>query len=105
MKPWTEQEDALLRELYPDMSIHECAERLGRSYNSVQSRANKHLGLKSYVKPHVHKIKTFISRVDRDWRKLLEEIPEDTRTPGQKIMGEPLPGRSALDKQRAEARS
>jgi hypothetical protein len=28
----------------------------------------------------------------------LAEIPQDTRTQGQRLMGDPLPGRSALDR-------
>lgn len=33
----------------------------------------------------------------------LAEIPEDTRTPAARLMGEPMPGRSALDRRRATA--
>lgn len=44
----------------------------------------------------------YISRkaVVRDAYALLKEIPPDTRTPGQVMMGEPIPGRSALDRRK-----
>ena len=35
-------------------------------------------------------------------RRLMADIPEDTRTVSQRLMGEPLPGRSALDQKQGE---
>lgn len=40
---------------------------------------------------------------DVDVAARLAEIPEDTRTPAQRLMGEPIPERSALFRKRAEA--
>lgn len=41
------------------------------------------------------------TQADRDWKKNKKLIPEDTRTFTQKFCGDPLPGRSALDRMRA----
>lgn len=41
---WSPEEDALLRQLYPDLSASECARRLGRSVSSVYNQA-KRVGL------------------------------------------------------------
>lgn len=38
-----------------------------------------------------------------DGERLLREVPADTRTPMQRALGDPLPGRSALDRKRMEA--
>lgn len=38
---------------------------------------------------------------ERDWRSHLQTIPRDTRDLTGRIMGDPLPGRSALDQARA----
>lgn len=37
---------------------------------------------------------------DRDASVLMKQIPKDTRTPAARMLGEPLPGRSALDMRR-----
>lgn len=40
------------------------------------------------------------ARLDADAAKLIAEVPPDNRTLTQRILGDPLPGRSALDKGR-----
>ena len=44
---------------------------------------------------------TWQSKKD-SWKRKMEEVPEDTRTYSQQVMGEPLPGRSALDQKQRE---
>ena len=36
-------------------------------------------------------------RTERDWERLVKEIPEDTRSVTARLFGDPLPGRSALE--------
>ena len=36
-------------------------------------------------------------RAERDWERLVKEIPEDTRSVTARLFGDPLPGRSALE--------
>lgn len=43
-RPWTKEEEKILRELYPSAGPAACATRLGRSRNAVRVRAQK-LGL------------------------------------------------------------
>jgi hypothetical protein len=44
-----------------------------------------------------------VARADRDAMRLMAQIPSDTRDFTARIMGDPLPGRSALDQREAEA--
>lgn len=43
------------------------------------------------------------ARIERDAREHLKKLPEDNRTFTQRFCGDPLPGRSALDRQRQGA--
>jgi len=44
-RKWTADENALLRELYPESPLPEIAKRLGRTVNAVKNRAHQ-LGIK-----------------------------------------------------------
>lgn len=70
--PWTEEEDALLRQMYSEvverLFLDEMARRLGRSRSAVASRAHE-LGLTTYFRPaakqavqkHLRNPKTFLN--------------------------------------------
>lgn len=100
--PWTEEEDAVLFEHYENFGAAGCKKLIpDRSRRAIYSRAAR-LGLETLRVRNCASRGTVYQRIEEDWKKLVAEIPEDTRTPGQILMGEPLPGRSALDKMRAQ---
>lgn len=68
-----------------------------REYRAAQIRSVKHAD--GYVNMNrVSEVRR--SRRDEADRRMAE-IPEDTRSVSQRIMGDPLPGRSALDNRNA----
>lgn len=108
VKYWTEEEDQVLKQDFNKVGATELAKKMdGRSRSAITRRADL-LGIYNPVKRGPNKrhcTALDINRVSRErWLKLKAEIPQDTRTPGQRLMGEPIFERSALFKKQMEAR-
>lgn len=58
-------------------------------------RAGKDAGPRSFIKVHPRMSK-------EDERRIVLRVPPDTRTRHARLMGDPLPGRSALDRRQAQ---
>lgn len=85
---WTEEEDDILRRHFPLVGVDGCMDLLDRSRDAINHRAFK-LRLKSSNKAEYR-------TMNRP-----ELPPIDTRDLTARFFGDPLPGRSALDRMRA----
>jgi hypothetical protein len=94
---WTEAEDITMTREYKKRGTKELAKRLGRTPEAIRWRARK-LRLSTYNRGTVRTVRL---QFLKDVEDRLAEVPEDTRTTAQQILGEPLPGRSALDRKLA----
>lgn len=98
----------------------EIAEHLGLDRSTISYHLNAELREKrrEYVRERKQMLKEaeegraaagyvpkyLLEKIENDWKRLRREIPRDTRTFTQRFFGDPLPGRSALDrKQMSEA--
>jgi hypothetical protein len=49
----------------------------------------------------VHFANRIATKVEADWLRHLADMPDDTRGLTERVCGDPLPGRSALDRRQA----
>jgi len=94
-----------IRTICPEFGWTKISKKVGRSVTWIRNRLEK--GFKEarharrYRKSHhVEDAYDGLSAVQRHarWLKMIEERPEDTRDITGRLMGDPLPGRSALDR-------
>lgn len=65
---------------------------------SIRSARSKRVGCNERGPQLQHRTRT---QIRRDAERRLEEIPDDTRSLTGRLLGDPIPGRSALDKRHA----
>jgi hypothetical protein len=97
---WTTEEDEILKANWGKADEYglECL-LPGRGWEGIKARA-KRLGLKSY-RTRCGQNTTNGTRVlmsKEEYEALIASIPEDTRDLTARLCGDPLPGRSALDR-------
>ncbi len=105
---WRMSEDKIIRENYRDFGVSACLKLLpNRARSSLIGRAHR-LGLNTtIIDPIVRAEHGAPNRKSRPipdaelWRRR-EAMPADTRSITGIILGDPLPGRSALDMQSVE---
>lgn len=93
---------ALRRRDAANWTYRALATRFGCSRETIS-----HLFTDDFSKPPVGPAgvqhKAMRERIEQDAREHLSNLPEDTRDYTQRFFGDPLPGRSALDRARAGA--
>jgi len=99
---WSLEESAVLRKHYWNKGPVAVAAMLPKRTIAAVERRALRLNLRTQMKRQ--RIGRLLQERDEEWKRLIEDIPQDTRTPGQRLMGEPIFERSALFKKQMEAR-
>jgi hypothetical protein len=100
-KNWTSEEEKVVARYFNKLGVDYIVKRLKRSEESIRHRA----ALLGLTNQHKGNVRTARRRLIADAEDRMREIPADTRSYNQRVMGDPLPGRSALDKKRENGES
>ena len=99
---WTPVEDEILRQHYIKLGPSKLWDLLpARSKHGIRKRAEL-LGLTGCITRGPRKQPIRLRLADQDFKRLKASIPPDTRDNTGRLCGDPLPGRSSLDRKRAQ---